>query len=257
MNFLLHLAVRASAGLCLTAAAFLTGCASGPNAVAQDPLEPLNRSIYSFNDSLDRAVIRPVARTYQDITPSPVRTGISNFFGNIADVWSTVNNVLQLKPYEAVETGARVVVNTVVGVLGLFDVASHFQLERHPEDFGQTLGYWGLPSGPYLVLPVLGPSTLRDTASLPVDTQGNLVRRIEEVPTRNTLTVTNLVDKRARLLKATDQIDSMAIDKYTFVRDVYLQKRLSEVWDGNPPETNTPDTSTPDANPASEGKSKE
>jgi len=245
------------ARLCLAGAVLLTGCASGPNAVARDPLEPLNRGIYSFNDSLDRAVIRPVARTYQEVTPSPIRTGINNFFGNIADIWSTFNNVLQLKPAETVETGARVVVNTVVGVFGLFDVASHLQLERHPEDFGQTLGYWGLPSGPYLVLPLLGPSTLRDTASLPVDTQGNLVRRIEEVPTRNTLTVVNLVDKRSRLLKATDQIDAMAIDQYTFVRDVYLQKRLSEVWDGNPPDTNTPDSSPPDADPASEGKSKE
>lgn len=235
----------------LATALFLVGCASGPNAVARDPLEPLNRSIYGFNDALDGAVIRPVARAYQEVTPSPIRTGIGNFFANLADVWSTVNNALQLKPAQTVETGARVVVNTVVGVLGLFDVATSMNLERHPEDFGQTLGYWGVPSGPYVVLPVLGPSTLRDGASLPVDTKGNLVRHIEEVPTRNTLTVVNLVDKRARLLKATDQVDAMAIDKYTFVRDVYLQKRLSDVWDGNPPDTGE----GKDPAPEPEGKS--
>ena len=236
----------------LAVALVLTGCASGPNAVARDPLEPLNRSIYGFNEALDSSVIRPVARTYQDVTPSPIRTGIGNFFANIADVWSTVNNALQLKPAQTVETGARVVVNSVVGILGLFDVATSLNLERHPEDFGQTLGYWGVPSGPYVVLPVLGPSTLRDGASLPVDTKGNLVRHIEEVPTRNTLTAVNLVDKRARLLKATDQVDAMAIDKYTFVRDVYLQKRLSDVWDGNPPDTGEGQ----DPSPESEGKSK-
>jgi phospholipid-binding lipoprotein MlaA len=236
----------------LALALTLAGCASGPNAVARDPLEPLNRSIYGFNDALDSAVIRPVARTYQDVTPSPIRTGIGNFFANIADVWSTVNNALQLKPAQTLETGARVVVNSVVGIFGLFDVATSLNLERHPEDFGQTLGYWGVPSGPYVVLPVLGPSTLRDGASVPVDTKGNLVRHIEEVPTRNTLTAVNLVDKRARLLKATDQVDAMAIDKYTFVRDVFLQKRLSDVWDGNPPDSGD------GADPASEseGKSK-
>jgi phospholipid-binding lipoprotein MlaA len=236
----------------LLMALVLGGCASGPNAVARDPLEPMNRSIYGFNDALDRSVIRPVARAYQDVTPDPIRTGIGNFFANLADVWSTVNNALQLKPAQTLETGARVVVNTVVGVFGLLDVATTLKLERHPEDFGQTLGYWGVPSGPYLVLPVLGPSTVRDGASLPVDTKGNLVRHIEDVPTRNTLTAVNLVDKRARLLKTTDQLDEMAIDKYTFVRDIYLQKRLSEVWDGNPPDTG--EEADPDA--SSEGKSK-
>lgn len=236
----------------VTGVVVLTGCASGPNAVARDPLEPFNRGVYGFNEALDSSVIRPVARAYQDVTPTPVRTGITNFFANIADVWSTLNNALQLKPAQTVETGARVAVNTVVGILGIFDVATSLQLERHPEDFGQTLGYWGVPSGPYVVLPVLGPSTLRDTASLPVDTKGNLVRHVEEVPTRNTLTAVNLVDRRARLLKATDQIDTMAIDKYTFVRDVFLQKRLSDVWDGNPPDTG----GSADPGAETEGKSK-
>ena len=236
----------------LLLAVALTGCASGPNAVARDPLEPFNRGVYGFNEALDSSVVRPVARAYQDVTPTPIRKGITNFFANIADVWSTINNALQLKPAQTLESGARVAVNTVVGVLGLFDVATSLNLERHPEDFGQTLGYWGVPSGPYVVLPILGPSTLRDTASVPVDTKGNLVRHIEEVPTRNTLTVVNLVDRRANLLKATDQVDAMAIDKYSFVRDVYLQKRLSDVWDGNPPEAG----GNVDPEQESEGKSK-
>ena len=250
MSFFSPLRVARLAALAV--AMVLTGCASGPNAVARDPLEPFNRGVYGFNEALDSSVIRPVARAYQDVTPTPIRTGITNFFANIADVWSTVNNALQLKPAQTVESGARVAVNTVVGILGVFDVATSIQLERHPEDFGQTLGYWGVPSGPYVVLPVLGPSTLRDTASLPVDTKGNLVRHIEEVPTRNTLTTVNLVDKRARLLKATDQVDTMAIDKYSFVRDVFLQKRLSDVWDGNPPDTG----GGADPAPETEGKSK-
>ena len=250
MSFFSPLRVARLAALAV--AMVLTGCASGPNAVARDPLEPFNRGVYGFNEALDSSVIRPVARAYQDVTPTPIRTGITNFFANIADVWSTVNNALQLKPAQTVESGARVAVNTVVGILGVFDVATSMHLERHPEDFGQTLGYWGVPSGPYVVLPVLGPSTLRDTASLPVDTKGNLVRHIEEVPTRNTLTTVNLVDKRARLLKATDQVDTMAIDKYSFVRDVFLQKRLSDVWDGNPPDTG----GGADTAPETEGKSK-
>ncbi len=246
-----HSWTQTARGAVLALAVVLSGCASGPNAVARDPLEPFNRGVYGFNEALDSSIIRPVARAYQDVTPTPIRTGINNFFGNLADVWSTLNNAFQLKPAQTLESGARVAVNTVVGVLGLFDVATSLNLERHPEDFGQTLGYWGVPSGPYVVLPVLGPSTLRDTASVPVDTKGNLVRHIEEVPTRNTLTAINLVDKRARLLKATDQVDAMAIDKYTFVRDVFLQKRLSDVWDGNPPDTG----GRIDAEPDSEGKS--
>jgi len=214
----------------------LVGCASGPNAVARDPLEPLNRSIYGFNEALDSSVIRPVARTYQEVTPSPIRTGIGNFFANLADVWSTLNNALQLKPVPAVESFMRVLVNSTVGLYGVLDIATELKLERHSEDFGQTLGYWGVSSGPYLVLPLLGPSTLRDTASLSVDTKGNLARRVEHVPTRNTLLATSAVEKRARYLGAGERLDELALDKYIFVRDVFLQKRLSEVWDGEPPQ---------------------
>ncbi len=214
----------------------LVGCAAPSGSDPRDPFESYNRSVTRFNDNLDEAVLKPVAQTYVQVTPSPVRTGVKNFFGNLGDVWSTLNNAMQLKPKETVESLARVLVNTVVGIYGLFDVATELNLTRHAEDFGQTLGYWGVPSGPYLVLPVLGPSTLRDTASLSIDTQGNLVRQIDHVPTRNTLWLTGAVDKRSRFLDASDQVDALALDKYIFLRDVFLQKRLSDVWDGNPPE---------------------
>ena len=214
----------------------LVGCAAPSGSDPRDPFESYNRSVTRFNDNLDEAVLKPVAQTYVQVTPSPVRTGVKKFFGNLGDVWSTLNNAMQLKPKETVESLARVLVNTVVGIYGLFDVATELNLTRHAEDFGQTLGYWGVPSGPYLVLPVLGPSTLRDTASLSIDTQGNLVRQIDHVPTRNTLWLTGAVDKRSRFLDASDQVDALALDKYIFLRDVFLQKRLSDVWDGNPPE---------------------
>jgi phospholipid-binding lipoprotein MlaA len=213
-----------------------TGCATAPATASRDPFEGFNRSVFQFNEKLDQAVVRPVAETYQQITPQPVRTGVKNFFGNLSDVWSTVNNALQLKPVPAVESFMRVLVNSTVGLYGVLDIATELKLERHSEDFGQTLGYWGVSSGPYLVLPLLGPSTLRDTASLSVDTKGNLARRVEHVPTRNTLLATSAVEKRARYLGAGERLDELALDKYIFVRDVFLQKRLSEVWDGEPPE---------------------
>ena len=220
--------------LCLTLVA--AGCATAPASSARDPFEGFNRSVYQFNEKLDEAVVKPVAETYQKVTPQPVRTGVKNFFGNLSDVWSTLNNALQLKPVQTAESFMRVLVNSTIGLYGLLDIATEMRLERHSEDFGQTLGHWGVPSGPYLVLPVLGPSTLRDTASLPVDTQGNLARRVDHVPTRNSLLVTNAVDKRARYLGAGERLDELALDKYIFVRDVFLQKRLSDVWDGDPPE---------------------
>ena len=213
-----------------------TGCATAPASKPKDPFEGFNRGVYEFNETLDQAVVKPVAQTYQQITPQPVRTGVKNFFGNLSDVWSTVNNALQLKPAQTAESFLRVLINSTVGLYGVLDIATELKLERHSEDFGQTLGYWGVPSGPYLVLPLLGPSTLRDTASFSVDAKGNLARRLDHVPTRNSLLATSMVDKRARYLSAGDRLDELALDKYIFVRDVFLQKRLSEVWDGDPPE---------------------
>lgn len=209
------------------ALALLQGCATGPQANPADPLEPFNRGVYSFNEGLDRAVLKPVATAYQDITPSPVRTGVTNFFENISDVWSLVNNVLQGKPAEAADSLFRVTTNTLWGVGGIFDVATELKIPKHKEDFGQTLGTWGLASGPYVVLPLFGPSSVRDTAGLAVDMQGDLVSQSNNVPVRNSLKTLDLVDTRANLLRAGDLLDQAALDKYAFTRDAYLQRRKS------------------------------
>lgn len=218
----------------------LTGCATGPNANPRDPLEPFNRGVYHLNDAVDRAVLKPVATVYRDVLPSPIRTGVNNFFSNLQDAWSVVNSALQLKGEAAANNLVRFGVNTFLGLGGVLDIASEMRIERHTEDFGQTLGYWGVGAGPYLVLPLLGPSTVRDTAALPVDAQGNLVSGISDVATRNSATVLNLLDRRARLLDATQLLDQVALDPYTFTRDAHLQRRRNSVHDGNPPDEAEP-----------------
>ena len=165
----------------------LAGCASGPQAHPDDPLEPYNRSMTRFNDAVDSALLKPVATAYQQATPAPVRTGVSNFFSNLGDAWSFVNNTLQLRAEGALSSFFRVGINTLMGLGGVLDVASEMGLERHKQDFGLTLGRWGMPPGPYLVLPVLGPSTVRDTLALPVDMRGNPVRHVDPIPARNSL----------------------------------------------------------------------
>ncbi len=223
------------------ALALLQGCATGPAANPADPLEPFNRSVFSFNDGLDRAVLKPVATAYQTVTPQLVRTGVTNFFENISDVWSFVNNVLQARPVEAADSFFRVTTNTLWGLGGVFDVASELKIPKHKEDFGQTLGTWGLESGPYLVLPLFGPSSVRDTAGLVVDLQGNLVSRADNVPARNSLTGLRLVDTRANLLGATNVLEQAALDKYTFTRDFYLQRRRSLLGKSGVPERVEPE----------------
>lgn len=220
----------------VVAALLLSACATGPNANPRDPLEPFNRGVYGFNDAVDRAVIKPVATAYRDVLPSPVRTGVSNFFNNLQDLWSFVNNTLQLKGEGAGNSIVRFGVNSVFGLGGLIDIATEMRIERHPEDFGQTLGRWGVGAGPYVVLPLLGPSTVRDTIALPVDMKGNLVSQIDDVPTRNSAMVLNLVDRRSQLLDASRMLEEVALDPYTFTRDAYLQRRRNQVYDGNPPD---------------------
>ena len=214
----------------------LSGCATGPNANSRDPLEPFNRGMYQFNDTVDRAVVKPVATVYHDVLPSPVRTGVTNFFANLQDAWSFVNNTLQLKGEAAGNSLVRFGVNTFLGLGGVLDIASEMQIERHTEDFGQTLGYWGVGAGPYLVLPLLGPSTVRDTAASPVNAYGNFVAGVDHTATRNTLTALGLLDRRARLLDATRILDQVALDPYTFTRDAFLQRRQNDVYDGYPPD---------------------
>jgi phospholipid-binding lipoprotein MlaA len=223
------------AGLVLLSMA-LAGCASGPDANPHDPLEPFNRGVYQFNDAVDVAVIKPVATTYQEVLPAPVRRGVRNFFANLQDAWSGVNNALQFKGEPAANSFMRFGVNTFLGLGGILDVASEMRIERHTKDFGHTLGYWGVAPGPYLVLPLLGPSTLRDTVALPVDAQGDLVSGIEHIPTRNSVILVHLVDTRASLLGASTMLEAVALDKYTFTRDAYLQRRRSSIYDGNPPD---------------------
>lgn len=219
------------------ALAVLSGCATAPGKAvdARDPWEGMNRSVYSFNDKLDQVALKPLAKAYVNVVPSPVRTGVNNFFGNLGDVWNAANSLLQLKGQAAVESAMRVVVNTTFGLGGLLDVATEMRLPKHKEDFGQTLAHWGVPSGPYVVLPVFGPSTLRDAAALPLDAQGDLVQQVSDVSTRNSLTVLHAADTRAGLLQAVDVVKDAALDPYSFVRDGYLQKRRNDIFDGNPP----------------------
>jgi phospholipid-binding lipoprotein MlaA len=228
----------------LAAAVLSTGCATGPNANPKDPLEPMNRSISRFNDSLDENVLKPVATGYKDVTPDLVQQGVRNVFNNLSDIWSTVNNGLQLKGRDTAESLMRSVVNTVFGIYGIFDVATPIGLQRHPEDFGQTLGAWGVPDGPYVVLPLFGPSTLRDTAGMPVDTSVDYVRNLDHIATRNSAMALRVVDKRTSLLGTSNLLTEAAIDKYSFQRDAYLQYRRNQVFDGNPPdEEDLPDPS--------------
>ncbi len=219
----------------LLGSAMLGGCAISPSAAPRDPWESFNREVSDFNEGLDKAVLKPTATAYQRLTPPLVRQGIGNFFGNVSDVWSLVNNVLQAKPKESVETLFRVGVNTTMGLGGIIDVATELRLERHREDFGQTLGYWGVPTGPYLVLPLLGPSTLRDSLAMPVDWQVDPVGNLNQVPLRNSLRALRIVDTRADLLQVGNMLDDAALDKYSFTRDAFLQRRRGLALEGKPP----------------------
>lgn len=211
----------------------LTGCATSGN--PKDPIEGYNRAMFAINDGIDQTVVRPVAVGYDAVLPSPIRKGVTNFFGNIADVFTGVNNILQGKIASGVSDFGRVVVNTTIGILGLFDVASEVGMEKHDEDFGQTFGSWGIPSGAYVVLPLLGPSTVRDTFGKVLDMETNPVANINDVATRNSLLLLSVVDLRASLLPADKLVEAAALDKYSYVRDAYLQHRVNVIYDGEPP----------------------
>ena len=219
--------------LLLASALSLGGCAT--NGDRRDPLEPLNRGIYQFNDAVDKALIKPVAQGYKEVLPQPVRTGVGNFFSNIDDALVVFNDLLQFKLTQAVGDFHRVLWNSTLGIAGLFDVSSAIGFEKHNEDFGQTLGYWGIGNGPYLMLPILGPSSLRDTLGRFADWQIDPLTNYYDVPVRNTASVVKLEDVRARLLETDKVLDEAALDPYVFVRDAYLQRRRALVHDGNPP----------------------
>lgn len=215
---------------CLFFALSMTACATGPAANPTDPLEPFNRRMFAINEGVDKAVLKPVAEGYRAAVPRPMRTGVSNFFDNLEDLWSSFNGVLQLRPLIAADNFMRFSVNTFFGLGGLLDVASEMGIERHSEDLGKTLGRWGVPSGPYLVMPLFGPSTVRDATTITIENSYNPVSRIDDIPTRNSATALRIVDTRTGLLRLTDMLDDMALDKYSFSRDAFLQKRRAEIY---------------------------
>lgn len=226
----------AGAALALTLAAPAVQAAGSE----RDPMEGFNRAMFSFNEGLDGWVLKPLAEGYRKVVPELVRTGVSNVFGNVDDLWSAVNQALQGKGGNAGLMTMRVLTNTVFGFGGLLDFASEMGLERQSEDFGQTLGRWGVPSGPYVVLPVFGPSTVRDTVALPVDKMVGPTALVDGTGPIVSVAVLQAVSVRAGLLSASQMLDDIALDKYSFMRDAYLTRRLNQVYDGEPPET--PDT---------------
>jgi phospholipid-binding lipoprotein MlaA len=220
----------------LLASLFLTGCSTiNLSAYTQqkDPFESFNRGVYKFNDTLDKAIAKPVAQGYNKVVPNPVKTMVSNFFSNLDDVVVTANDLLQLKFKQAASDGSRVIFNTTFGLFGLINVTD--RLEKHNEDFGQTLGYWGMPSGPYLMLPILGPSTVRDGSGRYADSFVSVISNTPNVPARNSAWALDGLDTRVGLLEQEKVLDDAVIDRYSFIRDAYLMRRQSLIYDGNPP----------------------
>jgi phospholipid-binding lipoprotein MlaA len=250
-----------SGGRALLAAAALAatvGCATVVGGAAPrhqsagqklDPWENWNRKVFSFNESLDEHLLKPVATAYQKVVPSFVRTAVHNFFSNAEDGWSAINHLLQGKGQSAFEMMVRFNTNTVFGLGGLLDIASEAGIERQPEDFGQTLGVWGFPAGAYIVWPVLGPSSVRDSVGLPLDRSASPAVLFSDYADELGILAVQLVDTRASLLSASRVIDDIALDKYTFIRDGYLARRRSLVYDGNPPEREAVDDAEKDLSP--------
>jgi len=252
-NALPRVLPRAVAMLALSAVA---GCATMGPAQAdrhttgpKDPYESVNRKVFAFNDTLDEYALKPVAKAYNAVIPSPIRTGVHNFFGNFSDAWSAVNQLLQGKPADAGSMTLRVLTNTTIGVAGLFDPATSLGLERKSEDLGQTLGTWGLEPGPYLVLPLFGSSDVRDALALPADTYVSPALLVAPKYWKElAVDAVGVIDTRAGLLGASQMLDELAFDRYTFMRDAYITRRRSLVWDGNPPDL-------PDADDTDDSKS--
>lgn len=240
-------------------AVVLSGCATVPadsGSDPRDPIESFNRQVFEFNEVVDRAVLKPVAQAYEFVLPEPVRDCISNIFSNFREPSNAVNNLLQGKPVDAISDVCRLVVNSTVGLAGCFDPARKMGLEKHSEDFGQTLGRWGLGAGPYLVVPILGPSSVRDAIGIyGAEPYLDPNFYIDNIRVRNAILGTRVIDQRAQLLRADDLISGAALDKYRFIRDGYLQRRRSQVYDGSPPPSaddapNTPPASPPAADPS-------
>jgi phospholipid-binding lipoprotein MlaA len=207
----------------------LAGCATTES---KDPLEKFNRAMFSFNDAVDQAALKPAAEAYTTLLPSFLQTGVSNFFGNLGDVWTAFNNLLQGKVADGMSDVMRVAINSTLGFCGVLDIGSEAGLVKHKEDFGQTLGRWGVASGPYVVMPLLGPSTLRDTLATPVDINGDPWDYARPIGARNFGYGLRVVDQRSAVLDASNLLEEAALDRYEFVRDAYLQRRESKIRDG-------------------------
>ncbi|MBC3806715.1 VacJ family lipoprotein [Undibacterium seohonense] len=220
--------VKTNALVTLEKVSETTGIGNNPD----DPLEGFNRSMFNFNESLDATVLKPTAQAYQTMTPDFVQTGIGNFFGNIGDAWTAVNNVLQGNIGDGVNDILRFGVNTTFGLAGFIDIASAAGMPKHRADFGQTLGVWGVPSGPFVMLPILGASTLRDTIATPIDFKGDLLYSQTSTAVKNSTSLLKVVDKRAAALDAVSLIEEAALDKYVFIRGAYLQRRESQISAG-------------------------
>ena len=225
---------RARIALIAAVLVFASGCAT-TNGDSRDPFEGFNRSIYGFNQAVDEAVLKPVASAYKDTLPSIVQSGVRNFFSNLADISISVNNLLQGKVIDAANDGMRFAVNTTIGGFGVLDWASEMGLEKHNEDFGQTFGRWGVGDGPYIVWPILGSSTVRDSIGNVIEIRVDPVRNHRPATPRNAIYVTRVIGKRADLLDASRILEEAALDKYVFERDAYLQRRRNLIYDGNPP----------------------
>jgi phospholipid-binding lipoprotein MlaA len=211
----------------------LAGCAMGPT--REDPFEPMNRVSYKVHQVVDGRIVKPVVQAYVDYTPQPVRLAVTNFFGNIDDMFSVINDMLQGKGDKAGNDLGRVITNTGFGVLGLIDVAGSAGIPKGNEDFGQTFGVWGIPQGPYLFIPLFGPTTVRDGSGWLIRGYASPVGHIDDIATRNLLWALNLIDLRASALQAENLVNQAALDPYTFIRRAYLQRRQYLVYDGNPP----------------------
>jgi phospholipid-binding lipoprotein MlaA len=237
----------------LFASLLLTGCAAAHN--PNDPLEPLNRGVYRFNDALDKAVLKPAAKGYSAVMPTTGKIMVSNFFSNLDDIMVTVNDLLQFKLVQGYSDGMRFLVNSTIGVFGLIDVASTGGLKKHDEDLGQTLGTWGVGNGPYLVLPIIGPSTVRDGVGFYADLYLDPMYYINDMSTRNLAYLAQKITRRAELLDQEKVMEEAQIDRYAFIRDIYLLHRKSLMYDGNPPrqrydDEENDDTAVPKTSPA-------
>jgi phospholipid-binding lipoprotein MlaA len=234
---------------------FLVGCATAPNAKKdpRDPLEGFNRASYKFNDALDRALLKPAAKGYKAITPDFIETGVSNFFSNLSQPTVIINDLLQAKFKDGLADTGRFLLNSTVGIGGLFDPASKAGFDRHDEDFGQTLGKWGVHPGPYLMVPLFGPSNFRDGVGAGVDVFTGPLHYVERDAWRYSLDGVGLIDSRARRLPLEDTLNQ-AYDKYAFIRNAYLQQREFAVHDGNVPPEKFDDEPLEDPDPGADKK---